>query len=1799
MYLGMIAFVIVGYQLIKDKKKTKKVITSVLAITTFGTAFNIPVEAFSDLANYNTIHNVLDTQPNGQIVIPGYEFIGYLPATQNIFVEKNEKVIHFDEEIEFDNQLNANQKEIKVVGKNGKEIIEEHYYVLNDEKVIFNQIINREEPITQIIRVGTKSVVENGITTEIVEKNFEEVIEYDANLWADTFEVLQEGISGKELVKTNADGTVIEKEVLVEKQDRKIKRGTKPLLGIERSSETKEIDFETDYLYDNSKYRDEEIVEVQGEKGLQEIITTYQTFKGIRQDNPFIRINEIKPKVNKVIRVGTKEINTQEVEKETEVTPFNEKVILDENLWEDAQEVITVGKDKIEEVITTYDLIRGIRQANPKVETKLVQPLEERVVKKGTKSILGEIVEKEVQEIQFETKYIYDNNKYVDEEHIEKNGVVGKKEITTTYKTIKDVKQPNPTVVENEIKPKINQLIRKGTLSRLQPTINIVKLEEKVNAENRVLEINDDLAMQSVVIDTQIVNNGHTLRNAKYRLLKNNTEVVTDMLSQEISLNHLEYYQEYDLVVEAEYDEQGVQKTITHNQKFKLIPPRKIEIKDADRYELVKYENNNKMIITQLDAIPDNLGAYFVRITSDRYKTILLPIEKITYEQDKYRVLANIPDLVENRNGYESGHDFYIEAKKVSDQNVYTDFKSLVEAMKQTPNGTFIIGSTLNASHMPLVDGSESYFGNNDFTGTLIGEHNGSRYAIQDLKYPLFSKLIKATIKNLDLINANIKLNQSEVGALAKYSSESTIQDVHVNGNVQGLNHVGGIIARSRLTNFKNVSMVGTVKGTTTLDIDSDVGGITGYMTGGTLEQAYADVYASIHGRRGGSRLGAIVGRAGESRPRINKVYAKGTVENTGNAGQVGGLIGSLWNSGAAANLVSEVNVVNGNIIYGDFGDKNPALSQAYVVDGKANGNTHNKATTIESDEVESKLNQLAITKPRDLVLDSQANEITYTELKYRNAELFTPFYLKDFIIHQGNKIIDADILSKEIVSITPLQNMSVITDSKDAANINKILVHFKDGKIKYYNAIYKTQENSYLAEFDIPELGIVYTLDTIHSNVDSVIADVLNEFKSVEYYSDSLAKKINAYSESEVAQAINATTTEEQARKNIVLDKMRKLFLYDEFFDIKVNLEQILPKLIISDKMISGHNSVIQEDIKQKLIENKEYILMALTYLSRWYNIDFTSTNIKELVLYHQDFYGKDIETVDFLIDFGKLGYDNLRLKLNVETYKTVLSNNTGKETLFNYFDDLREKFTTLQANDWFKQTSKAYIKEATPLSNNYMNVKIYDKMTKNNSPFKEMVLPLLTAQEGIYAISSMNTILFGMFDRYMNMDLKEGNPIKYETEVERVKGLVDRATIWHRDYYGYWYRIVEDAYKPKLERNLLSWDGYSTNRGWISYHNANQAVKDFFGPIEKLYNSNGSGAYANGTIVHFVVDKALDQYGSSVFTHEMVHNNDGAVYFNGAGRRNRLGAEYFALGLLQVPNNFNHALLGINQMFDYTVQKDNLERVHAVHPNRYQNTNDLKVYFERMFDVLYTLDYAEGEVITTKTAEQQRKLLAKMTTYMEGHLPGNNLSLIPDGARYQSVHELIDNHITTRRGFGLKNDVPNNQSFKVNGYYQIPIFDPAYAAGENDVASAGDVMFKRMAFELLAYKGWEDGFLPFVSTKLQKQAYDSGYGDVNMPDGFVIKIISGGQYTSMIQFKKAMFDQRYDNRHRLKSVVIRWNNQDVTIDSYDKIKQLLDEATNTDLQRGSTNARTLKRLIFNAYLRKTDDFRDSIYEN
>ena len=172
------------------------------------------------------------------------------------------------------------------------------------------------------------------------------------------------------------------KEAVAKNEELRKKKESEPTF--DSKTENADIPFETIYKDDITLDKGAEVTETEGINGTKEITTTYTVINGIRQDNPKVEEKVTKEKVDKVVRRGTK-VTSSETEKSTQSIPF-ETIYKDDNTLDKGKEVvITEGINGTKEITTTYTVINGVRQDNPKVEEKITKEKVDKVVRRGTK----------------------------------------------------------------------------------------------------------------------------------------------------------------------------------------------------------------------------------------------------------------------------------------------------------------------------------------------------------------------------------------------------------------------------------------------------------------------------------------------------------------------------------------------------------------------------------------------------------------------------------------------------------------------------------------------------------------------------------------------------------------------------------------------------------------------------------------------------------------------------------------------------------------------------------------------------------------------------------------------------------------------------------------------------------------------------------------------------------------------------------------------------------------------------------------------------------------------------------------------------------------------------------------------------------------------------------------------------------------------------------------------------------------------------------------------------------------------
>ena len=1285
-------------------------------------------------------------------------------------------------------------------------------------------------------------------------------------------------------------------------------------------------------------------------------------------------------------------------------------------------------------------------------------------------------------------------------------------------------------------------------------------------------------------------------------------------------------------------------------------PEKTLELRNVSDLELYSQTNGTYKQHVSLDGVPSNPDTYFIKVKSSSFKDVYLPVTSITAEtkdgQPVYKITAKAEKLQQElENKYVDNFTFYLAKKATEETTTFTSFSNLVKAINKNLSGTYHLAASLNANEVELEPEAKSYI-KGTFTGQLIGEKDGKQYAIYNLKKPLFETLSGATVEKLSLKNVSIS-GKDDIGSLAYEARNGTkIKQVHVDGVLAGERGIGGLLAKADQSSITESSFKGRIINTYETTAAYNIGGLVGHLTGdkALLTKSKATVAISSNTNSSDQTVGGLAGLADQD-AQIQDSYAEGDINNAKHFGRVAGVAGYLWDrtsnlekhAGRLTNVLSDVNVTNGNAITGyhyngmkvkdTFSSKaNRVYNVTLVKDEVVSKESfEERGTMLDASQIESKkaaINPLTLPTVEPLSTsgkkDSDFSKVAHYQAKralaYKNIEKLLPFYNKATIVKYGNLVNENSLLyQKELLSVVMMKDNQVITDivsNKETAN--KLLLHYKDHSSEKIDLKYQA-DFAKLAEYSLGDTGLLYTPNQFLYDQSSIIKQVLPELQQVDYHSEGIRKTLG------ISPKVEQT----------------ELYLEDQFAKTKEHLEDSLKKLLSADAGLAGDNPVTKGYLVDKIKHNKEALLLGLTYLERWYNFSYGQVNVKDLVLYHLDFFGKgNASPLDTLIELGKSGFNNLLAKNNVDTYGISLASQHGTTDLFSTLEHYRKVFLPEKSNnDWFKSETKAYIVEEKStieevkakqgLVGTKYSIGVYDRITSATWKYRNMVLPLLTLPEkSVFVISTMSSLGFGAYDRYRNSDYNAGDELNKFVE-ENARETAKRQ----RDHYDYWYRILDEQSREKLYRTILLYDAYKfgddTTSGKATveakFDSSNPAMKNFFGPVGNKVVHNQHGAYATGDGVYYMSYRMLDKDGAITYTHEMTHDSDQDIYLGGYGRRSGLGPEFFAKGLLQAPDQPSDATITINSILKHS-KSDSAEgsRLQVLDPTeRFQKAADLQNYVHNMFDLIYMLEYLEGQSIVNKlNVYQKMAALRKIENkYVKDPADGNEVYATnvvkelteAEAQKLTNFDSLIDHNILSAREY-------QSGDYERNGYYTIKLFAPIYSALSSEKGTPGDLMGRRIAYELLAAKGFKDGMVPYISNQYEEAAKQKGqtinlYGKERglVTDKLVLDKVFEGKYASWAAFKKAMYKERVDQFENLKQVTFKdptkpWPSYGTkTINQVSELQALMDQAVLKDAvsprwsnynPEYDSAVHKLKRAIFKAYLDQTNDFRTSIFK-
>ena len=816
----------------------------------------------------------------------------------------------------------------------------------------------------------------------------------------------------------------------------------------------------------------------------------------------------------------------------------------------------------------------------------------------------------------------------------------------------------------------------------------------------------------------------------------------------------------------------------------------------------------------------------------------------------------------------------------------------------------------------------------------------------------------------------------------------------------------------------------------------------------------------------------------------------------------------------------------------------------------------------------------------------------------YRNLEKLQPFYNKEWLVNQGNKLdLDHNLAKKKVTSVIAMKEQDFVTDLSVA---DHIMVHYAD-KTKEVFAI--SAQNSGLTaikEYKIADLDVLYTPDMLVKDRSALVKDLTSILKTVDLQSDGVYRILD-----------DQTTSLDKK-----VEAVKNWYLEESFAEVKAQLGSLVDKLLTNLDYQWNDSPARTAALKKKVQDNQSAIMLGLAYLNRYYGIRFADYNLKELMLFKPDFYGQNVDILDRLIELGSRE-SNLKGNQTHETFARVLAKDTKSEDLHAFLDYNRQLLTTdKDMNDWFVNATKGhvYIAERASKNQEIANRKhrAYDNL--NNWLHRNMILPLLNVKKAqMFLISNYNTITFGSAD-------KSGKTI------DQMKADIDLVADRQLTYLDFWYRLATDDVKDRMVKSDFNvatpvWEGYRVDgRGWVERYGHTSGMADYapirevFGPAGRYYKDNKLGAYASiypkisaRDAVHFVEIDMISEYGLSVYTHETTHVNDRIVYLGGYKHREGTYVEAYAQGMLQSPAEEGHqgeyGALGLNMAY---MRPNDGDQWYNPDPTKLQTRQQIDHYMKGYNEALMLLDYLEGERVLAKNDLALKKAwFSKMTKQMRYQDQDNKLlapnqwdyvrPLTDEEAKTQlnSVDDLIKHNIITNRHY---QGTYRPEELKT-AYVNVKMVDAIYG-GNTSQGAPGAISFKHNAFRMWGYYGYENGFLGYASNKYKDEALSEGHDTLG--DDFIIQKVSKGKFQNLEEWKKSWFDAIIA---KAKRGIHSFEIDGQQIDSYEKLQDLFDQAVETDYRNfkygGSVANYTvaLKKKVFQKLLQVTDAFSSELF--
>ncbi len=1226
------------------------------------------------------------------------------------------------------------------------------------------------------------------------------------------------------------------------------------------------------------------------------------------------------------------------------------------------------------------------------------------------------------------------------------------------------------------------------------------------------------------------------------------------------------------------------------NETISLVDNR-IEMKDITDIVLYRNSDGNSAIISNVSRkeLESNLKDYFVKISMSSMPDVYVNIKRVEVRDGHLLLVLDYNGAV-SENGKDVD-ELIVDYGKIEGNEAINDsrpdtFASLVEKIKQNPEGNFTLDHDLDATGY-TVDGN--FIIDVTFKGTI----NGNGHTIKNLNVGLFQRVENATIKDLKFVN--VKLKGSSTGLIAGTASNSNISGILIDsfekrGGVDGSGVLVGRaenktqISQSRVTNLQLYN--GTY--------NQVIGGIVGRLNNSVVSDCY--VIGTMDA--GWHFIGGIAGYS-ENGSKIENCYTKVKMGFSFEDNNNGGITGT-----GGTKLINNVSLSTSNYGYA-IAPGTPASDSTgnyQLEESNLIKNEGDAFKTIKESEVAKEIFKNAKFDEKIWVLDNVSYEYppvfkidattipnsdrikeneNYTENKdilYKNLYLLTPFYDSEIVVKNGAKIAEDNILNtQEIAHIIPIDKdghlVTYLTD-KDYKKIAKIKVVFKNDYVKDYDVVFDKLNGSVVG-YRISGLKIDYTFNHYLVDEDSTLVKNLVDYLSKLDYTNDLDPLTTASDSRLYRDHYNEVTKKEL--KEFVLKYLS-------------NSNQV----IVGEGQISKH---IEKDLKEN--DKLKKVLYVYNYFRRWYSVDINGVMLNDFTLFNTTGFNEILNPDDITLNF--FAYEpNFNTDQTNNTYNRIFKQYTNINDVTYYIEYLVKILTnnSMTTDKWFSNTFKGYLLE---ISIDDRPDITYTAWSHIRGTWQNYALVILTLpKDSTYILSSPTQFLIGSERTYI------AKPYTEEGRNELDK-MIREYAVKVKTYYTTAASIIEDAKYFNAIHNVQIDHRFTKDENGVSDYQSPYVTeegfhKNFSEPLGQFTNDNGTAAGANGSQVKYVAYSALTAYGT--WSHESAHNQDARLFLLNNGRRWDAGGEDYADGNLS--QRWSSGEISMNISIEYDDSYKNSISTN-LSPSRINSPAKIKDFYSKVFDTYYILDYLEAQAFVQLTPEEQSVLAFKISyrnindanesqrykttqytridasEYAKMNLKGKGLGIY-------AVESLYDNMITVYPGMPKTGNYYGD-----NKYGAEKLQKTRWYAPYNDNGRPDSYSLKLFAYEMLGYKGYVDGYVEY---------YSNIHADANgkKTDLMALRRITGNNNMTFRQYRLDRFKQAESKLANVKFIDANEFVKNMYLAFKQDAKNIMEaekSGNNNSINNAAQlpNSSKVKMDAYYALKNGTDDFRDDIY--